>query len=290
MPESGSEPTSLLEKGASVVPTLYYDIIARIIPGSAFIAAVSWDKSHAVPEWINAGQVGSGLLFVCFSYLAGMLLTSISVLLFDLAIWQLLSIFIPGLWSPWAISENIDELSATKPAAAAELLKMFGEATLFENALAGVIVCLSYDRLHKDGLAIVQDYPGPIVTVAILAALGLVFRVWGLNSRAKKLSTYHQIEPPQAVARRCLAAVRATLKREASLPGDSRRRIETLLHSYDEKVKACEAAAGMRNGKLEMLICVGECAKIVDQLSRDRLLSAEILKSVKKNLTAVLGV
>ena len=39
------------EKVAGVIPTLYYDIIARIIPGAAFIAAVAYPTLNARPIW-----------------------------------------------------------------------------------------------------------------------------------------------------------------------------------------------------------------------------------------------
>jgi endonuclease YncB( thermonuclease family) len=206
--EAGSEGLGTLEKAAGIVPTLYYDIIARIIPGSAFIVAFTWNGQAALPRWIEKGEFGSGVLFIFFSYVSGMLLTAVG-LIFDLA-WMVLSWHIPNLWSPWDISHKIDEMTKKDPLGAAALLKMFAEVTLFENVLAAMAVCGVYSAFVAR-LPVTQHW-APMTVTALLALLGLGTRIMGVNERTRKLCGACNIKSPKL--EQCLSVqhrTRATL-------------------------------------------------------------------------------
>src|SRR4051812_1103866 len=61
-----------VEKAGSVIPVLYYDIIARIIPGCAIIAAVLYPKFPNLDTPTFIVLLGAG-------YLVGLLLTGLSI-------------------------------------------------------------------------------------------------------------------------------------------------------------------------------------------------------------------
>jgi hypothetical protein len=187
--ESGTE---TLEKAAGIVPTLYYDIIARIIPGVAFLLALSWKQQTELSNWIKVGS-WSVVLFIFLAYLAGMLLTAVG-LVFDFA-WYWLSTRLNWLWSPWDIGLKIDELFRRNASVGNSVLKMYAETTMFENLLAAIAICWLYSLGAH--LPIMNHWLAMAVSL-VLALVGLVSRVLGVNSRAHLACSMCEITPPDS--------------------------------------------------------------------------------------------
>jgi len=148
------EPPDALTKAAEVIPSFYYDIIARIIPGAATIVGVAWvlrrDVKPAGTDWIilaGAGYVVGLLLSVGSTVLVNLvtLLPGWHHRYSDRAIWR-------GIWQ----RRNHPDASI--------VVKMAAEATSAENLLVGGLVVLvtafvgptsnTTDAAAKAGLAL----------------------------------------------------------------------------------------------------------------------------------------
>jgi hypothetical protein len=70
------------------IPSLYYDLIARICPGMAFLIALSVQESDTTQHFsltkLPTFSVASVVVLVALSYLVGMVLTGVSF------VWDLL--------------------------------------------------------------------------------------------------------------------------------------------------------------------------------------------------------
>jgi hypothetical protein len=172
-----------LEKLGGVIPSLYYDIIARIIPGCVLIAAFAWNGESTINSLLKDATFGSGFFFLLGGYVVGMLLTTIA-LFFDFVWWMVAKRRPCELLSPWEAALLIDKIGHINPTAGITLFKMFAEVTFFENLLAGLIVFWAA-RIH---LSVPLDHPNYCVlhlAVGIVVFLGLVFRIAGLVERIK---------------------------------------------------------------------------------------------------------
>ena len=148
MSEGKSAGEKGLEKATEAVPTLFYDLIARIISGCALIIAVSWNES-SFKNVVEGASWGSGLLFMMGGYVVGMLLTTFAFVL-DFA-WakcgkpamNAANRFLNRKYRHTRLDEvsaNIDSISFLNSALGHNLFKMLAEVTLFENLLSGVLI------------------------------------------------------------------------------------------------------------------------------------------------------
>lgn len=135
-----------IEKLAAVVPSAYYDVVARIVPGASIIAAFMWvHKTSLDTVATRTGVRGAGLAAVAIgaSYLLGLLLTPLGSLVCEGPI-VVVAKLIPrsGLadLSSARLWKAIAEVDAYQPQAGATLAKMSAEAALCQNLLAGVLV------------------------------------------------------------------------------------------------------------------------------------------------------
>ncbi|HEY6329316.1 MAG TPA: hypothetical protein VI756_08260 [Blastocatellia bacterium] len=79
--DMAEESSSPLKEMGSLVPSVYYDVIARICPGALFVTVIIWDRTQAVKDLEEAiGVPILGLLILLVSYTAGLLLTVLSFL------------------------------------------------------------------------------------------------------------------------------------------------------------------------------------------------------------------
>lgn len=147
------KPVEALEKGLGLIPTLYYDIIARIIPGAIFCIAATCNLSVNVLQELNSTP--AILFLIGAGYIAGLVLTGIS-LVFDFAIWDRLDCIRtwPGccvalqgfqrdnLKGPADVALDIDEIIVLDRSQGENLFKMFAEAVAVENLLSGTLVLI----------------------------------------------------------------------------------------------------------------------------------------------------
>lgn len=167
------EPPDALTKAAEVIPSFYYDIIARIIPGVATIVGVAWvlkrDVKPAGTDWIFLGGAG---------YVVGLLLSVGSTVLVnvvtllpgwhhrysDRAIWR-------GIWQ----RRNYPDASI--------VVKMAAEATSAENLLVGGLVVLVTALVEPTTHAIDAAAKAGLALLTIVLTVMVVLRRYFLHIR-----------------------------------------------------------------------------------------------------------
>jgi len=114
----------LLEKASEIVPSSYYDLIARVVPGCVAIAAAGWVFPALAIQPDNATKL---LLLVGAGYVVGVWLSSVSTLLLLPLQW------IPGLdrYSDRAVWAGIRRRAAHVDGST--VIKMAAECTAAEN-------------------------------------------------------------------------------------------------------------------------------------------------------------
>lgn len=178
------------EKLSGVIPALYYDIIARIIPGAAVIAAAfyrtfDWSKPDVMTliVWLAAG------------YLVALLLTSLALPL-DL-LWMTGAYCFerqkkPGMkfwgstYSPYNVPSNIDEISREHPAVATALAKMVAESTACANLLTGYVVLWVMAHWYPQQPTLLTDVlniKGTRLLVFVVLIVAWVYRSVGVSVR-----------------------------------------------------------------------------------------------------------
>ncbi|SRR5260370_16091641 len=149
MPEEGLP----LKEIGSVIPSVYYDLIARVTAGAPF-AVVLLDSNHAKLTEMEPmiGKAGILLMLLLGSYLVGMLLTPIS------------SIFeLPFMWfsrralglqsyslmkGSYEQTKRMAQVSAADKESGTTENKMAAEAVLFRNLFAGFLILLGLRCVH----------------------------------------------------------------------------------------------------------------------------------------------
>lgn len=180
-----------LEAAGKIVPDMYYDLIARIIPGGACLAAIVFAvDANALLARINAKH---GLVFLVIGgYIVGMILTGISSLAVDLLVPALLKWARPK----WAsaiggASYFVDLESAVQrqPSQAARTWKMAAEKVCFENGLAACALLFILLPPTAAGMEIQSQLPMFSAGVAIawlLRTAALYGRVLSANGEIPK--------------------------------------------------------------------------------------------------------
>ena len=114
----------LLEKATEIVPSSYYDLIARVVPGCVAIAAAGWVFPALAIQPDNATKL---LLLVGAGYVVGVWLSSVSTLLLLPIQWT------PGLdkYSDRAVWAGIRRRAAHVDGST--VIKMAAECTAAEN-------------------------------------------------------------------------------------------------------------------------------------------------------------
>lgn len=171
----------------NVVPTIYYDLIARICPGLAFWLAIALSGS-------SLGALGKletlakehFVVMLVLSYLAGIVLTGASVI-WD-AITFALFLRIPALRGPlglerqcsfveaWhEVAQKMESVAKKSEAAGGIVTKALAEVTLCENLLTALLVLsclgwLSSGRLFFDPAATLGYLLGAFFSLFIAMA------------------------------------------------------------------------------------------------------------------------
>ena len=136
-----AENAAPLKEMGGLIPSVYYDLIARISPGVPFIVILLWDSGQELSNFKELiGSTGLFLLLVAMGYLAGLFLQSLSMW-----VGAIPRCFIKrrlGLQnlSPHQIAHRSDQIGIKNKEAGATLTKMSAEATLCENLLLGILL------------------------------------------------------------------------------------------------------------------------------------------------------
>jgi hypothetical protein len=200
----------------NVVPTIYYDLIARICPGLAFWLAISV-AGGAIGQLAKLEDLATKYFLVALvlSYLAGIVLTGASVL------WDLLSFAIfwvfprlrselaldeaadgksQGFFGTWqAVTRKMESIAKENASAGGIVTKALAEVSLCQNLLSGFVV-LAFLGSVSNG----KYFPNPLgnwdtYVPVFLALLGaMLFRQAMFLGRVEALhKTYPTDEAPR---------------------------------------------------------------------------------------------
>jgi len=187
-----SEDADLPTKLASVIPSLYYDLIARVCAGVPLLALLFWQQRQLFAPLGRSPSVAF-LLLLGAGYIAGLLLTPFS------PVWSfpLLPFFNERFGLPKAsilpsrskagtpatesgaalMSTRNDRVGAVDPAAGATLAKMQAEATLCKNLTTAFVLLGFVDLLGlADVPALHGASAGLLISVFVLLWFTALFR------------------------------------------------------------------------------------------------------------------
>jgi hypothetical protein len=185
--EAGSVVTSLL----NFVPSMYYDVIARICPGAVFWIALLQKNNfiNSADELINfAAPVFFMLIFL--GYVVGTVVTGFGFL-WDLILFSILSLSGQtrgllnvenfskmNLSDKWKlVFERIDKIGQKNELAERTLIKALAEVALCQNLLSELII-LTVIGVFTNGHAFYSllDYPGYYIIVLTTLLAAMIFR------------------------------------------------------------------------------------------------------------------
>jgi hypothetical protein len=172
---AGEEKTMADESGplpslGNVIPSLYYDLIARVCSGVPFLVLLLWAQRQSFENLVSKSWIGFFLLLGA-GYLAGLLLTPLSFLwnvLIGLPTRIILGIPFAELRRQW--SRN-DEIAAADKEAGTTLAKMEAEATLCQNLLSAFVVLIIANEKKNFLVPALGDHRCIIFLALLLAAL-----------------------------------------------------------------------------------------------------------------------
>jgi hypothetical protein len=193
-PKSG-----VIETAVSVVPTLFYDLIARVIPGTAFCVALTWKSYFGEGSKIGAMSATSLTLLVGAGYLTGMFLTCISWLVCEIPLWPLANRVascltgVKDLSGPKQIGIDMDKIALRDRVFGNELFKHLAEAVACENTFSGFlllwIACMWSDGTWPESSVLSGLQRGNVLlpAIALLMVFTIAFRQGAVSVRTKKL-------------------------------------------------------------------------------------------------------
>lgn len=173
----------LADRISQVVPSFYYDLIARVVPGAAtlLLATLFAIPGTGLLQPTESWSGWSALAILATSYLTALLLTPLGGLI-GLLLWVLFRrIRSLEMLSPAELWRRIDSIETRRPEVAATLSKMAAEMTLSENLLAGIVAVSALRALPG------ADALTPALGIWLLVGLGLLLVV-NLGLRHEVLS------------------------------------------------------------------------------------------------------
>jgi hypothetical protein len=185
------------EKAAASIPQLFYDLIARVVPGTAFLLALTWDRPETAGAFQRYGEAAKVLFLLGVGYAAGLTLTGLSNFL-DMAWWWYAKWLMPrykGNWevlcdlkeharAPAEVMQIASKVGRVDRAAADSLSKQFAEVTLCENLLVGLILLFVAKATSVTGTILDVLYPGWALGILVLLVIALYFRIVSTSGAA----------------------------------------------------------------------------------------------------------
>jgi hypothetical protein len=164
-----------------VIPDLYYDLIARILPGGSAAALLT----YVVDEKSLIGSLHTEykLSFLIFAgYIIGMILTGLSSLIFDGLFAKLVDFFSATNTNAVGGRKHyaaIERITRQKPEQSGRIWKMVAEKVFFENCITAVLLFLiTLPHISKTG-PILNALPLCLLPLAI----GWLLRTLALSGR-----------------------------------------------------------------------------------------------------------
>jgi hypothetical protein len=185
-----------LEAASKIVPDMYYDLIARILPGGAYLAAIVFaTDDNALLARIHAQY---GFVFLVFGgYIIGMILTGFSSLVVDLLVPALVKSARPR----WALAIGgvsyyvaLEGAVQKQPSQAARTWKMAAEKVCFENGLAAC--ALLYLLLPQNAAAMEIQSQLPIFSTGV--AIAWLLRTVALHGRVMAANRKYLLDSAEA--------------------------------------------------------------------------------------------
>jgi hypothetical protein len=194
---------------ADIVPTVYYDLIARVCPGAAFwitISLVSPDVQRVFSIEKLSGI--SFVLLIVISYLAGIVLSGFC-LVWDATSYKILStplrLRMPlgldeayGLPKQWElIAQKMEAVNKASADPGRIVTKALAEVTLCQNLLTGLVVlgAIGYISDGKHYFA-PQHYPGIYAVVFFAFLVSMLFRQTMFLGRTQALYKLYVSQGP----------------------------------------------------------------------------------------------
>lgn len=135
-----AEESGALHSVGKLVPSIYYDLIARVCAGVPFLTLLLWTQRDSFKDLVTNAWIGF-LLLLGAGYLVGLLLTPLS-LVWSALIGLPIRIILRVPTADWRHGSRNDEIAAKDKEAGATLAKMQAEATLCQNLLSAFIVLI----------------------------------------------------------------------------------------------------------------------------------------------------
>ena len=167
-----SEAGPLTELG-KVIPSVYYDIIARVSSGTPFLMILLWDHRETFGDELTLAKL---TLLLGAGYVAGLLLTAFTFLWMPVQFLVLAILRVQIRDWRRGLQRN-DEISARNEQAGATIAKMQAEATLCQNLFTGFLLLILLNDLKLVPLSLINTL-GSAGKWLMLAVLGLagIFR------------------------------------------------------------------------------------------------------------------
>ena len=179
----------LASKLADLIPSLYYDVIARVAAGVPFVALLGLTGPGA-PEGVPG--------FIVAGYITGLVLTPTGAPfgLVGTAAWiAYRRVFQSEPRKLLRLSRENDEVAAKSPDAGATLGKMQAEVTLCSN-LAAAYVVLSL--LRPQAMPLLGDSTTSRMMVGLVFAVAAAWRAFAYHERQARLYEIHVKAKPAA--------------------------------------------------------------------------------------------
>jgi polyferredoxin len=198
----------------NLIPTVYYDLIARVAPGLTLLIALvafKWGRDIPAKESLSIVATTPALVVILLiSYVLGMILTSAAFF------WDFLSFFVLGMlfgnsklgwWclfgrftEAWAkCSNEMDEVAKLNEGAGSTLGKMMAETSLCENLLSGLLVLVAIGWLSA-GVHFYHPNQYPILygSMATLLVFGVLYRQRVFVGRVSSMLSVHRATASEA--------------------------------------------------------------------------------------------
>ncbi|QZI68435.1 hypothetical protein K5F93_18700 [Pseudomonas protegens] len=199
--EGGSGLTSIF----NLIPSVYYDLIARICPGMAFWIVLAFKypllpgvEPQSVPEMLTGTLL---IVLIILSYVSGIVFTGFAVL------WDLLSIALlasnqnmkqllgldgetsTSFTRQWKhLSKRIDQVIKEDEGAGKTLVKAMAEVTLCQNLLTGLIALITIELCYKTPIFLpIAQYKLLYLGISIALITSMLFRQAMFLGRVKDL-------------------------------------------------------------------------------------------------------
>jgi hypothetical protein len=180
-----------LEQLGSAIPSLYYDLIARVVPGLTLLGIAylgTPQRSHVAAAAARFDSAAAILATIILAYVVGILVTPLGSLIFEA----------PGILAArrrpelkkyasdrlWLIIDTVETKNAS---VASTLAKMAAEVTLCQNILAGTFVLLLIPTVRH------QFSAWMIVLWLTVTVLSTFFRALVLCRRAAAVAAEYGI-------------------------------------------------------------------------------------------------